>query len=84
MVSRLMPLHRDAPHEQDVMFPPIRSLSPNERKALMESFLPTDDFSFSGWMRQLGLAAPLDGSSSVKLKMMSGDDTSTTASSLIL
>jgi hypothetical protein len=84
MVSRLMPLHRDAPHEQDVMFPPIRSLSPNERKALTESFLPTDDFSFSGWMRQLGLAAPLDGSSSVKLKMMSGDDTSTTASSLIL
>ena len=83
MVSRLMPLHRDAPHEQDAMFPPVRSLSPNERKALMESFLPTDDFSFFGWMRQLGLAAPLDGSS-VKLRMMSGDDTSTTASSLIL
>ena len=63
------------------MFPPVRSLSPNERKALMESFLPTDDFSFFGWMRQLGLAAPLDGSS-VKLRMMNGDDTSTTASSL--
>ena len=66
------------------MFPLVRSLSPNERKALMESSRRLMTFPFSlGWLRQLGLAAPLDGSS-VKLRMMSGDDTSTTASSLIL
>jgi hypothetical protein len=58
MVSRLVPLHRDAPHEQDARFPPIRLLSPNERKALTDTFLPTEEPSFVLWMRELGLAAP--------------------------
>ena len=68
MVSRLVPLHRDAPLEQDARFPPIRLLSPNERKALMDTFLPTEEPSFILWMRELGLAAPaMD--ASVKLFM---------------
>lgn len=74
MVSRLVPLHRDAPHEQDARFPPIRLLSPNQRKALMETFLPTEEPSFVLWMRELGLAAPaLD--ASVKLFMEDGGNT---------
>lgn len=71
MVSRLVPLHRDAPHEQDARFPPIRLLSTNERKALMDTFLPTEEPSFILWMRELGLAAPaMD--ASVKLFMGGG------------
>lgn len=71
MVSRLVPLHRDAPHEQDARFPPIRLLSPNERKALMDTFLPTEEPSFVLWMRELGLVAPaMD--ASVKLFMEGG------------
>jgi len=44
MVARLVPLHRDAPHEQDARFPPVRLLTTNERKAgggLMTSTRPT-------------------------------------------
>jgi hypothetical protein len=58
MVSRLAPLHRESTHEQDARFPPARLMTPEERSATIAALPPTEEPSFVGWMRELGLAAP--------------------------
>ena len=59
MVSRLAPLHRESVHEQDARFPPARLMTAGGAKRDLRSALPpTEEPSFVGWMKELGLVAP--------------------------
>ncbi|KAG0554331.1 hypothetical protein KC19_12G083000 [Ceratodon purpureus] len=53
--SRLIPAHKDPPYEQEARFPQLRVLTVEQRARLKSSFVPTDDPSFSEWMRRLKL-----------------------------
>jgi len=53
MMSRLAPLHKDAAVDQDISYPPLALLQPQERQALVSKFLFTDDPSFNEWMLSL-------------------------------
>ena len=56
---RLAPAHRDAPHEQDARFPPVRGTSLEARRAFAARALPTEEQTFFQWMRGLGVDAPV-------------------------
>lgn len=59
VVCRLAPAHRDAPHEQDARFPPVRGTSLEARRAFAARAPPTEELTFFQWMRGLGVDAPV-------------------------
>ncbi|KAJ7563485.1 hypothetical protein O6H91_03G112300 [Diphasiastrum complanatum] len=59
--ARLIPAHKDPPYEQEVRFPQLRSLRPDQRAKLKAKFFHTDDLSFCEWMRSLKLVPPEPG-----------------------
>lgn len=59
VVCRLAPAHRDAPHEQDARFPPVRGTSLEARRAFAARAPPTEEQTFFQWMRGLGVDAPV-------------------------
>ena len=58
-VCRLAPAHRDAPHEEDARFPPVRGTSLEARRAFAARAPPTEEQTFFQWMRGLGVDAPV-------------------------
>lgn len=58
VTARLMPLQHDSPEEQLAQVPGLAALPTKERAALILQQPPTDDLSFLGWCRSLGVYVP--------------------------
>jgi hypothetical protein len=48
-MARLVPAHKDAPEWQELTFPQLQQLTPEQRAELQEKLLPTDELSFVEW-----------------------------------
>jgi len=53
MQARLIPSHKDDAAWQAVTFPQLARMSDEQRRALVDKFLPTDELSFVQYYNQL-------------------------------
>ena len=59
VASRLIPMHRDSPEEQEAQLPVLAFLTPEQLLALIGKQLPTEEPSLLQWTRSLGVEPPL-------------------------